>query len=453
MVLKTVQSGTDTIPASALPKVRLPLFASYATWVARLAEGFRLHGDIVRLTGMPIRVFCFRHPEHIKQIYTHKTIGATKLPHLLPRVHWIMRRGTFIHPGGEDWKRRRYLLQGGLTRAACMGLARCVPDATQKALERLHEAALKGEAVEMHRQMGLLTVDVSLKALFSADVGDELESLYEQTQYLLESFISRVPVPFPTLGTFRFRRIARKMQGFMRGLIDKRLQSSEKPPDVLTLLLGLDKQTGQTWPIDDVQDEMFSLYFGASIMKIALAWICYLLSQHPHVFRKLQSEVNEVLKGRTPVPEDLDRLPYVDMVFQEATRLYPPVWGYPRFANEEVQIGDHVFPARSLLLPIGYFAHRHPDFWDNPEVFDPERFRPEKASKIHPFAHYPFGGGPRMCLGRNLAPIICQLIVVMLAQRFSLTFAPRHPSEPILDFGFELGARGGIWMIARERTQ
>lgn len=452
MGMQTVQGRSDPIPASAIPKVRLPLFSSYSTLLARLAEGFRLHGDIVRLTGIPVRVFCFRHPEHIKQVYTHKTIGATKLPRMLPRVQWIMGRGSFIHPGGEDWKRRRHLLQGGLTRAASMELARGVPAATRKALERLRKTSLTGEPVDIHRQMGLLVVDATLQALFSADVGDRLEPIYEQTQFLLESFTSRAPVPFPTLGNFRFRRIARKLQGFMRDLIDKRLQSSEKPPDLLTLLTAPDKQTGQAWPIQDVQDEMFSLYFGASIMKIALAWICYLLSLHPHVFGKLQSEVNDLLKGRTPTPEDLDRLPYVDMVFQEATRLYPPVWGYPRYASEEVQIGGHMFPARSLLLPIGYFAHRHPAFWDNPEVFDPERFHPERAAKIHPFAHYPFGGGPRMCLGRNLAPIICQLILVMLVQEFTFTFAPRFPGDPILDFGFELAARGGIWMIPREKN-
>ena len=219
---------------------------------------------------------------------------------MLPRVQWIMGRGSFIHPGGDDWKRRRHLLQGGLTRAASIELARCVPAATHKALERLHESALKGEPVDIHRQMGLLIVDVTLQSLFSADVGDRLESIYEQTQFLLESFTSRLPVPLPTVGNYRFRRVARKLQGFMRKLIDQRLQSSEKPPDLLTLLMAADKQTGQSWPVQDVQDEMFSFYFGASIMKIGLAWICYLLSQHPHVYSKLHSEVNEVLKGRAP---------------------------------------------------------------------------------------------------------------------------------------------------------
>jgi cytochrome P450 len=332
-----------------------------------------------------------------------------------------------------------------------MDLARGVPEATNKALERLQKSASKGESVDIHREMGLLIVDVTLKSLFSADVGGDLESIYDQTQFLLESFTSRIPVQLPSLGSFRFRRVACKLQTFMRELIEKRLRSPEKPTDLLSLMMNPDKQSGETWSVQEVQDEMFSLYFGASIMKIALAWTCYLLSMHPHVLHKLQIQVNQILDGRAPTPEDLDRLPYVEMVFQEATRLYPPVWGYPRYAGEEVQIGSCTFPARSLLLPIGYFAHRHPDFWDNPEVFDPERFGPEKAARIHPFAHYPFGGGPRMCMGRNLAPIICQLIIVMLVQRFTLTFTPRLPGEPVLNFGFELGASGGIWMRLQSR--
>lgn len=450
MHTQSVPNGVGAIPSSAIPRVRVPFFSSYTTLLARLAEGFRLHGDVVQLSGIPFRVFCFRHPEHVKQIYTHKAIGATKLPRMLPRVRWIMGRGSFIHPGGEDWKRRRQLLQGGLTRAASIELARGVPAATHKALQRLLSFAAKGESVDIHREMGLLIVDATLKALFSADVGDHLESIYEQTQFLLESFTARIPVQFPSPGNFRFRRVARRLQSFMHELIEKRLYSPKKPSDLLTLLTSPEKQSGRTWPVQDVQDEMFSLFFGASIMKIALAWTCYLLSMHPHVLQKLQTNVSEILKGRAPTPEDLERIPYLDMVFQETTRLYPPVWGYPRYAGEEVQIGGFIFPARSLLLPIGYFAHRHPSFWDNPEVFDPERFRPEKAAKIHPFAHYPFGGGPRMCLGRNLAPIICQLILVMLVQRFSLTYAPRLPGGPLLDFGFELGAREGMWMILHE---
>ncbi len=302
MGMQTTQSRGVPIPASAIPKVRLPLFSSYSTMLARLADGFRRYGEIVRLTGIPVRVFCFRHPEHIKQIYTHKNIGSAKLPRMLPRVQWIMGRGSFIHPGGEDWKRRRHLLQGGLTRAASIELARGVPAASRKCLQRLREAALKSEPVDIHREMGLLIVDVTLQSLFSADVGDRLESIYEQTQFLLESFTSRIPVAFPSLGNYRFRRVARKLQGFMRELIDSRLRSSEKPPDLLTLLTKSDKQSGKACSVEDVQDEMFSLYFGASIMKIALAWICYLLSLHPHVFRKLQSDVNKILNGRTPTP-------------------------------------------------------------------------------------------------------------------------------------------------------
>jgi cytochrome P450 len=451
--LLELECPPSPIRSSFIPTVRLPWFSPQSTLVARLAEGFRLHGDVVQLSGIPMhRIFCFRHPEHIKQIYTHESIGTMKLPSLLPKVQWIMGHGTFIHPGGEDWRRRRRMVEPGLTRAASLELARLVPEATLKALERWQTFAAKGEPIEIHREMGRLIIDITLKCLFSENVGDKLDEVHEQTEFLLKAFASVLPVQLPLIENYRFRSVARKIQAFMHQLIEKRLKSQDRPVDVLTLLLSEDKKTGKPWSIQEVQDEMFSLFFGASIMKIPLAWACYRLSLHPHIQDKLTAEVKDVLAGRVPIPADLEHLPYSEMVFKETTRLYPPVWGFPRYANQEVQIANYTLPANTLLFPIGYFAHRHPEFWDNPEVFDPERFHPERAVKIHPFAHYPFGGGPRMCLGRNLAPIICRLILVMLAQRFSLTFVPRSPDDPQLNFSFELGPKNGIWLILREKS-
>jgi cytochrome P450 len=233
----------------------------------------------------------------------------------------------------------------------------------------------------------------------------------------------------------------------MTDMAERRRGSADRPSDLLSVLLETpDKEAGRKWTVEEVTDEMLSLYFGASIMKIALVWMFYLLSTHPAVARRLDGEVRTVLGGRMPTPEDLAHLPYAEMVFQEATRLFPPVWGYPRYAAEAVEIEGYRFPRKSLLLPVGYFAHRHPEFWENPEGFDPERFTPERAKRLHPFAHYPFGGGPRMCLGRNLAPLICQLILVTVVQRYALHFAPQYPGDPVPEFAFELGPRDRLLM-------
>jgi cytochrome P450 len=437
----------DPVCPVRIPKVFVPFYSSYSALIARLAAGFAEQGDVLQVTGIPLNLFCFRHPEHIRQIYTHKAIGTSKQPALLPRVRWIMGKGSFIHAGGEDWKRRRYMVQPALTRNESMDYARVVPAATTARLDRWRTHADGCRRIDVHHEMGCLVADVTLKSLFSEDVGDRIGVVYQETQALLSAFTDRLPlwVPFPK--HFRFRKAARSLRGRMTAMVERRQSSPERPRDLLSILLDTpDKEAGRKWTVEEITDEMLSLYFGASIMKIALAWAFYLLSTHPAVARKLEHEVRTVLGGQLPTPEDLARLPYTAMVFQETTRLYPPVWGYPRYAVESVEIGGCCLPPRSLLLPVGYFAHRHPDFWENPEGFDPERFAPERVSGIHPFAHYPFGGGPRMCLGRNLAPLICQLILATVVQRYALHFAPQSPGSPVLDFAFELGPRDPLWM-------
>ncbi len=433
--------------ARHIPCIRLPFVFSGNTLIARLTEAFASHGDVIEVRGLPLKMFCLRHPDHLKQIYAYEKTAISKHPSLLPRVKWVMRTGSFVHPGGDEWRRKRQMMQPIFARTPCLGFAEAVAPATHLIIDRWAEIAAKGQPVDIGVELGLLITDLVFKSLFGEDLGDRLPDVSEDTNWILRSLADMTPLWLPLPKNFRFRRVASNLQRLMRAIIDKRLAHPTGGKDVLSYLLQTaDKQTGRTWDADEIQDEMFSIYFGASIMRIGLIWIFYLLGQHPHAYRQLKEEVDTVLQGRTPTAEDLSLLKQPEMVFNEATRLYPPVWGYPRFTLEDLEIDGFHFPSRSLLLPLGYFAHRHPDFWENPEAFDPERFAPEQKGKVHPFAHYPFGGGPRMCLGRNLGPVMMQLIVVMVVQKYGLQYRPRVPGEPVADFGFELGPRDPVMM-------
>jgi cytochrome P450 len=118
------------------------------------------------------------------------------------------------------------------------------------------------------------------------------------------------------------------------------------------------------------------------------------------------------------------------MVIQEALRLYPPAFGFTRFATASDEIGGYAIPANSVMFVSAYCTHRHPAFWEEPEVFDPERFTPERSAGRPRFAYIPFGGGPRQCIGNAFAMMEAQLVLATVAQRYSLRLVPGHPVEP-----------------------
>ncbi|MQA30923.1 MAG: cytochrome P450 [Luteitalea sp.] len=180
-----------------------------------------------------------------------------------------------------------------------------------------------------------------------------------------------------------------------------------------------------------------------------LAWTWYLLSLHPEVERKLSREVADVLGDRTPVVADLERLPYAAMILQESLRLFPPVWMIPRDAIEDDEIGGYRIPAGSTVLVSPYLVHRHRDFWENPEAFDPERFAPEKSKDRPRHAYFPFGGGPRLCMGADMAMMESLLILAMVAQRYRIHLVSGHREEP--ECIIDMVPRNGVRAVLQKK--
>ncbi len=159
-----------------------------------------------------------------------------------------------------------------------------------------------------------------------------------------------------------------------------------------------------------------------------LAWTCYFLSQHPEVVQKLRTELNKVIGERIPTVQDLSKLVYTRNVLQESMRLYPPVWIISRRTIDDDEINGYAIPAGTTVTLCSYTLHRHPDFWENPEAFNPERFSSERSENQE--AYFPFGGGPRSCIGGHFAMMEAQLILAMIVQRYDLELVPGHPVEP-----------------------
>ena len=199
-----------------------------------------------------------------------------------------------------------------------------------------------------------------------------------------------------------------------------------------------------------VRDEVMTLFLaGHETTANALAWTWYLLALHPDVQHRLHSELSEVLTGRSPRWEDVPRLRYTQMVVKESLRLFPPVWGIGRETPREIQLGDYRLPAGTNVSISQWVTQRDPRFFDRPDDFLPERWNDEFEKRLPKFAYFPFGGGPRVCVGASFASTEAALLLATIAQRFRLTIAAGHPVSPYASAA--LRPKYGISVTVRKR--
>jgi cytochrome P450 len=216
------------------------------------------------------------------------------------------------------------------------------------------------------------------------------------------------------------------------------------------LMQAQDAETGHRMSDENLRDEVMTMLIaGHETVASAMAWTWYLLGEHPEKEAELHAELAQELGGRTPTDADLPNLCYTDMVFSEALRLYPPAWIITRKALEDDAIGGYHIPANSLVVTSPYVTHRLEAYWPQPERFEPERFVPAASAARPRFAYYPFGGGPRLCIGNNFAQVEAAMVISMVAQRYTLRLVPGHPVE--VEPGVTLRPKHGLMMTVQRR--
>jgi cytochrome P450 len=216
------------------------------------------------------------------------------------------------------------------------------------------------------------------------------------------------------------------------------------------LLQARDEETGEGMSNRQVRDEVMTLLLaGHETTATALTWAWYLLSQHPQIEERLHTELDEVLTGQPPAMEHLPKLPYTRMILDETLRLYPPTFSLSRKALADDEIGGYTLRRKSTILLCPYTTHRHPAFWEVPDMFDPDRFLPERAAGRPHFAYFPFGGGPRQCIGNQFAMMEAQLILATVAQRYRLRLVSGQRVEP--EVVLTIRPRQGLPMTLQQR--
>ena len=306
-------------------------------------------------------------------------------------------------------------------------------------LERWEPVAKNGEAIDVSVEMMKLTLEIMGKALFSSNMRAEAQVVNDAATEILDFFkhqvTASIPLPptIPTSHSRRFHTAMRRFHEVVGRIIEERESRSEWPDDLLSMLLSArDEETGQGMTRHQLHDELITMIFaGYETTATALSWVWYFLSTHPEIMLRLQSELKTVLGGNPPEYKDLQDLSYTRMVVSEAMRLLPPVWVGTRKAIADDEIGGYRVPANTVVTFSPYVTHRHKEYWENPEGFDPERFSPDKRDSLARYAYFPFGGGPRQCIGNNFALIEAQLILAAVAQKYRLDLVPGHPIEPL----------------------
>ena len=209
------------------------------------------------------------------------------------------------------------------------------------------------------------------------------------------------------------------------------------------LMSAQDEETGEVMSDKQLLSEAKTLLIaGHETVASSLSWTWYLLAKNPDIAEKLQLELQEVLNGSSPNLEKLSKLGYTRRVYDETLRLYPPVWGILRHLKQDDEINGNSIPKGSLVTTPAFMIHRHPDFWENPDKFNPDNFLPEKTNQRPKFAYFPFGGGKRICIGQNFALMEATIIIALISQRFKLELLPNQNIE--IDPTFTLRPKNGI---------
>lgn len=243
------------------------------------------------------------------------------------------------------------------------------------------------------------------------------------------------PYPYPELvpspPNLRMWRARNELYRVVDELIAARRRSGADLPDLLGMLMAArDEESGEAMSDRQLRDEALTmLSAGHETTANGMTWTFYLLSKHPEVARKLEAELDTVLGDRLPTVADLERLPYTQQVLRESMRLFPPVWSLARLSTEDDVIDGFHVPKDTFVFVSQWAVHRHPDFWTNPEGFDPERFAPGRPAPDR-FAYFPFSRGQRQCIGDRFAEMEAALLLAVLARRYRFALVPGHPVVP-----------------------
>jgi cytochrome P450 len=423
-------------------------------WCAPALENLmglaRDHGDVVALPQFGVPFYLFNHPEQIEEALRSKP-DRFKKASLLTALRPLLGDGLFTSEG-EVWRQHRIAAQPLFCTKKIQHYASVVVDSANRLLDRWQV----GETRDFHADMMRLALEIVMRTLFDADATDVVplgEELEAATNYYTDPrsvWSNNGECASPADG--HTGHDATRLNTFISAMIEKRRSSGvAERGDLLSRLLLMQGPNGS--PLSDaaLRDQMVTYFIaGQETTALALSYTFALLCEHPEAATALSAELDRVLGGRLPMQADVAQLPFANAVIKESLRLFPPVWATGREALDDCEIGGHHIPRGAQLLMSQFIVHRDPRFWCDPEQFDPSRWMLAATKNRPRCAYFPFGDGPRICIGAQLATLEAVLLVATIAQRYRLEFVEKQPL--CLVPALTLRPRDGLRMLVQPRA-
>jgi cytochrome P450 len=385
--------------------------------------------DIVHVKLGISDFYLITNPDMIQEVLVTKQRDFIK-GEFLQRTKKVFGEGLLTSEGNFHHRERR-LVQPAFHHDRIESYAKImVSYADQVTYEWKDKAVL-----DIHGEMERLTMRIVAKCLFNADVQSESKTVARDLTLMIDYF-SRLSSPFARilqrLPTNKKYELAQKrIDKMMYDLIEQRRGSGRDEGDLLSMLLNAKDETGAGMSNTQLRDEVLILFAaGHETTANALTWTWYLLSQNPAVEAKMHSEVDAIVpKDSLPSDKDFQKLEYTTKVLTESMRMYPPAWVLPREALKDCIVGEYFIPKGSDVEMSQFVTHHDPRFFEDPEQFDPNRWTPTMKEKLLKFAYFPFGGGPRSCVGEPFAWMEGVLLLATISRKWKMVHVKSHKVE------------------------
>lgn len=447
-----MKKTTDKVPPGPKGSLLLGVMSEFSRDTFGFIERCRDYGDVVSMRFLYLRAYFLYHPDDIEYVVATNAKNFIKSRNQRSPLFRRLVGTGLLTSEGDVWKRQRRLAQPAFHRHRINAYAETMVDYGRRMISTWQP----GEVRDIHRDMMRLALEIVVKTLFNADVSDDADKVGRVLARIVTPFAGQATLKWivdnrlPTPTHRRFNRDAREIDAIIYRIINDRRRSGEDQGDLLSMLLKATDEDGSQLSDQQLRDEVMTIFLaGHETTALTLSWAWYLLAQNRETEEKFHAELAEVLGGRLPTMEDLPRLSYTEKIAKESMRLYPPAYALGREAIKECEIGGFRVPAGAQLFMFQWATQRDPRFFAEPNRFYPERWTEEFTKHLPKYAYFPFGGGPRACIGNYFAMMEIILLLATIGQRFRFSLVPDHPVT--LMPAMSLRSTDGIKVVVESR--